>query len=102
MSNKDLVSELKAHIKELTSEKDALNLVIAQKDGRIKQLLLKIEDANDEVKSIAKRMDECKADAEEAREETDKVKKRIKQIKNSLGGGLAEEPDAEKQEATQD
>ena len=60
------------------------------------------EDANDEVKSIAKKMDECKADAEEAREETDKVKKRIKQIKNSLGGGLVEEPDAEKQEATQD
>ena len=97
MSTNDLVSELKAHIKELTSEKDELNKTVALKDARIKQLLIKIEDANREVKSIAKKMDECKEETEAAKEETEKAKKRIKQIKNTLGGGvLNDEEDVEK------
>ena len=97
MSTNDLVSELKAHIKELTSEKEELHKTVALKDARIKQLLIKIEDANREVKSIAKKMDECKEETEAAKEETEKAKKRIKQIKNTLGGGvLEEEPSAQK------
>lgn len=91
MSNKDLVSELKAHIKELTAEKDTLNNTVNLKDSRIKQLLIKIEDANEEVKAIAKRMEEHKAEAEEAKEEVEKVKKKIKQIKHNLGGGVLDD-----------
>ena len=91
MSNKDLVSELKAHIKDLTAEKDTLNNTVIRKDSRIKQLLIKIEDANEEVKAIAKRMEEHKAEAEEAKEEVEKVKKKIKQIKHNLGGGVLDD-----------
>ena len=91
MSNKDLVSELKAHIKELTAEKDTLNNTVSLKDSRIKQLLLKIEDANEEVKAVAKRMEEHKSEAEEAMEEVEKVKKKIKQIRHNLGGGVLDD-----------
>jgi chromosome segregation ATPase len=91
MSNKDLVSELKAHIKELTAEKDTLNRTVTLKDSRIKQLLIKIEDANEEVKAIAKRMEEHKNEAEEAKEEVEKVKKKIKQIKHNLSGGMLDD-----------
>ena len=100
MSTNDLVAELKAHIKELTSEKEELNTTVALKDARIKQLLIKIEDANREVKSIAKKMEDCKAETEAAREETERAKKRIKQIKNTLGGGvLADEEDSAEKKA---
>jgi hypothetical protein len=59
MSNKDLVSELKAHIKELSAEKDALVRTVTIKDSRIKQLLLK-----------------------------EKMKKKIKTIKHNLGADV--------------
>lgn len=95
MSTSDLVSELKAHIKDLTAEKEELNKTIAMKDSRIKQLLIKVEDANREVKAIAKKMDECKEATEAAREETEKAKKRIKQIKNTLGGDVLKDEDDE-------
>ena len=73
MSQKDLVTELKTHIKELVNEKEALNNTIALKDSKIKQLLIKIEDANEEVKCIAKKMAECKEAEEDAKEEDGKV-----------------------------
>ena len=95
MSTNDLVAELKAHIKELTSEKEELHKTVALKDSRIKQLLLKIEDANREVKSIAKKMEDCKAETEAAQEETERAKKRIKQIKNTLGGDVLKDEEDE-------
>lgn len=102
MSTNDLVSELKAHIKELTSEKEELHKTVALKDARIKQLLLKIEDANREVKAIAKKMEDCKEETEAAKEETEKAKKRIKQIKNTLGGGVLEEEESVEKKAEQE
>jgi chromosome segregation ATPase len=88
MSTKDLVAELKAHIKELTTERDELNKTVAMKDGRIKQLLLKIEDANLEVQATVKKMQECKDQTHEAEAEVEKMKKKIKQIKHNLGSQL--------------
>ncbi|NBQ36187.1 MAG: hypothetical protein EBU42_00970 [Synechococcus sp.] len=101
MSTNDLVTELKAHIKELTSEKEELNKTVALKDSRIKQLLNKIEDANREVRAIAKKMEDCKEETEAAREETERAKKRIKQIKNTLGGGVLEEADEDTEKRAQ-
>lgn len=91
MSNKDLVSELKAHIKELSAEKDALVKTVAIKDSRIKQLLLKIEDANDEVKSTVKKMEEYKEETADANEEVEKMKKKIKSIRHNLGADVLRE-----------
>jgi chromosome segregation ATPase len=58
MSTKEILVELKAHIKELTSEKDRLNEDLKNKDGRIKVLLTKIEQADEDVKSMGKKLSE--------------------------------------------
>ena len=56
MSTKDILIELKAHIKDLTAEKERLNEDLRNKDGRIKLLLTKIEQADEDVKSMAKKL----------------------------------------------
>lgn len=56
MSTKDILIELKAHIKDLTTEKERLNEDLKNKDGRIKLLLTKIEQADEDVKSMAKKL----------------------------------------------
>jgi predicted nucleic acid-binding Zn-ribbon protein len=104
MSNKDLVIELKAHIKDLMHEKEELNKSLSLKDSRIKQLLLKIEDANDEVKATVKKMSKCQEETSEALEEVEKMKKKIKTIRHNLGQeidkDLIDENDAENPEET--
>lgn len=56
MSTKEILVELKAHIKDLTTEKERLNEDLKNKDGRIKLLLTKIEQADEDVKSMAKKL----------------------------------------------
>ena len=52
MSTKEILVELKAHIKDLTTEKERLNEDLKNKDSRIKLLLQKIEQADDDVKAM--------------------------------------------------
>ena len=56
MSTKEILIELKAHIKDLTTEKERLNEDLRNKDGRIKLLLQKIEQADEDVKAMAKKL----------------------------------------------
>ena len=56
MSTKEILIELKAHIKDLTTEKERLNDDLRNKDGRIKLLLQKIEQADEDVKAMAKKL----------------------------------------------
>lgn len=58
MSNKDLVIELKFQIKQLMSEKDEMHKALVEKDGQIKKLLNKLEQANDDTQACAKRLGE--------------------------------------------
>lgn len=58
MSQKDLVIELKYQIKQLMSEKDEMHKALVDKDGQIKKLLIKLEQANDDTQSCAKRLGE--------------------------------------------
>lgn len=95
MSNKDLVLELKAHIKDLMAEKDSLTTSLTSKDRRIKQLLLKIEDANDEVKATVNKMLKCQEETNHALEEVEKMKKKIKTIRHNLGQEIDKELDEE-------
>jgi len=54
MSNRDLVSELKATIKDLTEEKEDLHLAIRHKESRLKQLTIKFEQTNQDLKSVGR------------------------------------------------
>ena len=56
MSDKELVTELKNQIADLTEEKkDAIKLA-SEKDSKIKQLLIQLENANDDIHSMGKKI----------------------------------------------
>ena len=56
MSDKELVTELKHQIADLTQEKkDAIKLC-DEKDSKIKQILIKLEDANGDIHSMGKKI----------------------------------------------
>ena len=52
MSERDLVDELKANIQELHQEKADMAKTIESKERRIKQVLIKLEHATKDTKSI--------------------------------------------------
>ena len=52
MSERDLVDELKANIQDLQSEKAEMAKTIESKERRIKQILIKLEHAKQDVKSV--------------------------------------------------
>mgnify|MGYP001190590027 CR=1 FL=1 len=56
MSERDLVQELKANIKDLQSEKADMAKTIESKESRIKQLLIKLEHATSDVQSVGNKI----------------------------------------------
>lgn len=100
MSNKDLVLELKAHIKDLTAEKDELNKALSAKDGRIKQLLLKIEDANTEVQSMAKKLTAAHDECRDMKTEIADLQKKLTEAGHSEPEIISEAEVAQQDEST--
>ena len=80
MSTKEILIELKAHIKELTTEKDRLHEDLKIKDSRIKQLLQKIEIADDEVRAIGKKITENNRRMEEMTEQLAETQKTLESL----------------------
>ena len=80
MSDQDLVQELKATIKDLTEEKEDLHLAIRHKESRLKQLTIKFEQANLDLKSVGREI--AKKDKEIAVLQK-KVETKDKKIKTS-------------------
>ena len=58
MSERDLVQELKANIKDLQSEKADMAKSIESKESRIKQLLIKLEHATSDVQAVGHKIGE--------------------------------------------
>ena len=56
MSDRELVTELKQQIADLTQEKDDAIKLISQKDSKIKQILIKLEQSNLDVHSMGKKI----------------------------------------------
>ena len=52
MSERDLIQELKATIKDLSDEKEDLLKTIKQKESRIKTVMIKLEHATQDVSSV--------------------------------------------------
>ena len=63
MSDKVLVTELKQQISDLTQEKDDAIKLISQKDSKIKQILIKLEQSNLDVHSMGKKIHELEEKA---------------------------------------
>ena len=58
MSQKDLNRELRTTIKDLTEEKDELSDKLKKKESRIKQILIQLEQATDDVTHCGKKIRE--------------------------------------------
>ena len=58
MSEKDLIGEYKSTISDLTKEKDDAIHLASEKDSKIKQILIKLEQANQDVHTMGKRIAE--------------------------------------------
>jgi len=58
MSERDLVRELKENIKELTKDRDDALDKVKSKESRLKQTLIKLEHATDDVQSMGHKIGE--------------------------------------------
>lgn len=58
MSERDLVDELKANIQDLQSEKSEMAKTIESKERRIKQILIKLEHATQDTKTVGHKIGE--------------------------------------------
>ena len=56
MSDRELVTELKQQIADLTQEKKDVIKLCDEKDSKIKQILIKLEDANGDIHSMGKKI----------------------------------------------
>jgi len=56
MSERDLIREYKNTIADLTKEKDDAIQLVSQKDTKIKQLLIQVEQANADVHTMGKKI----------------------------------------------
>ena len=58
MTDKSLLKEYKSTISDLTKEKQELNETINQKDSKIKQILIQLEQANSDIQSMGSKIGE--------------------------------------------
>jgi len=58
MTDKTLLKEYKSTISDLTKEKQELNEIIVQKDSKIKQILIQLEQANSDIQSMGSKIGE--------------------------------------------
>ena len=58
MSDRDLVQELKSNIVDLTAEKDEMAKTVAKKQARIKQVMIKLEHATEDVKHCGHKIED--------------------------------------------
>ena len=58
MSDRDLVQELKSNIVDLQAEKDEVAITVAKKQARIKQIMIKLEHATDDVKHCGHKIED--------------------------------------------
>ena len=58
MSDRDLVQELKSNIADLQAEKDEMSKTVAKKQARIKQIMIKLEHATEDVKHCGHKIED--------------------------------------------
>ena len=85
MSEKDLLREYKNIIASLTEEKNDAVKLASEKDSRMKQLLIQVEQSNQDVQAMGKRIAELESKL--------KKKQKIKRVIDDKITELLENPD---------
>ena len=84
MSNRDLVSELKNTIKDLTEEKEDLHRSILHKESRNKQILIRLEQANNELDHVGKHSSKVQKDADGIKKENSTLQAKLETTEELL------------------
>jgi chromosome segregation ATPase len=77
MSQKDLNRELRTTIKDLTEEKDELSDKLKKKESRIKQILIQLEQATDDVTHCGKKIREQEEEIKDLKAENTELQKKL-------------------------
>ena len=80
MSNRELISAYKEQLKNLTDEKQDLIRLSEEKDGRIKKLLIQLEQANSDVENLGKRVAEVEKKAKKKEDIKNTINKKIEEV----------------------
>jgi methyl-accepting chemotaxis protein len=101
MAKQDLVSELKHTIKDLNDEKEDLHKAIHHKESRNKQILIRLEQANNDVDSVSKHAEKVKKDNDELKLKVSTLKAKLKDYEPDKEVELTQE-DVENMEESED
>jgi len=75
MADKDLIRQYKDTIVELTKEKEENFKTIKDKDLRIKKILIELEQANDDIQSMGKKINELETKLNKKQDLSKKIDK---------------------------
>ena len=102
MSDRDLVQELKATIVELSKDRDDALASIKTKESRTKQVMIKLEHATQDVKSVGHKIDDqnkeiasLKAKLETKEKLLQEALKRVRSITDDSTEKVKEDQDTE-------
>ena len=89
MADKDLIRQYKDTIVELTKEKEENFKTIKDKDLRIKKILIELEQANDDIQSMGKKINELETKLNKKQDLSKKIDKVLseqseKKVSNSV------------------
>ena len=105
MSERDLVRELKENIKELTQDRDDALAKVKTKESRMRQVMIKLEHATDDVQSMGhkigeqnKKMAELEAKLETKEKLLEEALERIKSLTDDSTQEKEKDPDTEDKE----
>jgi DNA repair ATPase RecN len=80
MSERDLIREYKNTISDLTKEKDDAIKLVSQKESKIKQLFIQVEQATQDVQNMGKRIAELEFKLKKKQEIKRVIDKKITEI----------------------
>ena len=102
MSDRDLVQELKSNIVDLQAEKDEMAKTVDKKQSRIKQVMIKLEHATEDVKHCGHKIDDqnkeivsLKAKLETKEKLLQEALKRVRSITDDSTEKVEEDQDTE-------
>ena len=95
MSERDLVKELKSEIAEITKDRDDALAKVKSKEGRMKQVLIKLEHATADVQSVGHKIGEQNKAIADLQAKLDTKDKLLEEALQKIKDADKEEPQEE-------
>ena len=95
MSERDLVKELKSEIAEITKDRDDALAKVKSKEGRMKQVLIKLEHATADVQSVGHKIGEQNKEIADLQAKLDTKDKLLEEALQKIKDADKEEPQEE-------